>query len=52
MLLPARRIDYLFTGWPRRGGVGSATSAELIGTKPVDGIVASDHFGVLAVVRY
>ena len=52
MLLPTRRIDYLFTGWPRRGGVGAAASAELIGTRPVDGVVASDHYGVLAAVRY
>jgi endonuclease/exonuclease/phosphatase family metal-dependent hydrolase len=51
-LLPDRRIDYIFTGWPRRGGVGSVVSAELIGTEPVDGTIASDHYGVLAVVRY
>jgi endonuclease/exonuclease/phosphatase family metal-dependent hydrolase len=52
VLLPGRRIDYLFTGWPRRGGVGSVASAELIGTRPIDGVVASDHYGVLAAVRY
>jgi endonuclease/exonuclease/phosphatase family metal-dependent hydrolase len=51
-LLPTRRIDYLFVGWPRRGGVGSVVSAELIGTDPVDGVVASDHHGLLATVRY
>ena len=51
-LLPTRRIDYLFVGWPRRGGVGSVVSAELIGTDPVDGVVASDHYGLLATVRY
>ena len=51
ILLPERRIDYVFTGWPRRGGVGSAISAELIGTD-VDDIVPSDHYGVLAIVRY
>jgi endonuclease/exonuclease/phosphatase family metal-dependent hydrolase len=52
ILLPDRRIDYLFAGWPRRGGVGSVVSAELVGTEPVDGTVPSDHYGVLAVVRY
>jgi hypothetical protein len=26
-LLPDRRIDYLLTGWPRRGGVGSAVAS-------------------------
>jgi endonuclease/exonuclease/phosphatase family metal-dependent hydrolase len=51
-LLPSRRIDYLFVGWPRRGGVGSVVSAELIGTEPVGDVVASDHYGVLATVRY
>jgi endonuclease/exonuclease/phosphatase family metal-dependent hydrolase len=51
-LLPSNRIDYVFVGWPRRGGVGSVVSAELIGTTAADGIVASDHYGVLATVRY
>ena len=51
-LLPERRIDYLFTGWPRRGGVGSAITIELVGTEAVSGTVASDHYGVLATLRY
>ena len=51
-LLPDRRIDYIFTGWPRRGGVGSVVSAELVGTDPDDGTIPSDHYGVLAIVRY
>jgi endonuclease/exonuclease/phosphatase family metal-dependent hydrolase len=51
-LLPDRRIDYLLTGWPRRGGVGSVVGAALIGTAPVDGTVPSDHYGVLATLRY
>jgi endonuclease/exonuclease/phosphatase family metal-dependent hydrolase len=52
ILLPERRIDYVFTGWPHRGGVGSVVSAELVGTEPVDGTVPSDHYGVLATIRY
>ena len=52
ILLPERRIDYLFTGWPRRGGICSAVSAELIGTEPRDEVVPSDHYGVLATLRY
>jgi endonuclease/exonuclease/phosphatase family metal-dependent hydrolase len=51
-LLPERRIDFVFTGWPRRGGVGSVVAVELVGTQPVDGIVPSDHYGVLATLRY
>jgi len=31
---------------------GSVVSAELIGTEPVNGVVPSDHYGVLATVRY
>ena len=52
LLLPNRRIDYLFVGWPGRGGVGSVESVELIGTQPIDGIVPSDHYGVRAVIRH
>ena len=51
-LLPDRRIDYIFTGWPRGGGVGSVVEAKVIGTAPIDGVVPSDHYAVLAVIRY
>ncbi len=51
-LLPDRRIDYLFTGWPRRGGAGSAVAAGLAGVDPVDGLVPSDHYAVVADLRY
>lgn len=47
-LLPDRRIDYVLTAWPRRGGQGHPLHAELIGTSPP----ASDHYGVLAELRY
>ena len=51
-LLPDQRIDHLFTGWPRRGGVGSVLGAWLAGVEPHDGVVASDHYAVVADVRY
>ncbi len=51
-LLPGQRIDHLLTGWPRRGGVGSVVAARLAGVEPVDGVVASDHYAVVADVRY
>jgi endonuclease/exonuclease/phosphatase family metal-dependent hydrolase len=47
-----RRIDYVFVGWPKAGGLGHVTSCEVVGTEPVDGVVPSDHYGVLAELRY
>ena len=51
-LEPSRRIDYVFVGWPRAHGAGHVTSCEVIGQQPVDGVVPSDHYGVLAELRY
>jgi endonuclease/exonuclease/phosphatase family metal-dependent hydrolase len=48
----ARRIDYVYSGWPRAGGAGHCVHAEVIGRDPVDGVVPSDHYGVLAELRY
>ena len=50
-LEPDRRIDYVFVGFPRTGGVGHVTSCRLVG-EPVDGLYPSDHLGVLAELRY
>jgi endonuclease/exonuclease/phosphatase family metal-dependent hydrolase len=50
-LEPDRRIDYVFTGWPKKGGAGHVTSCRLIGAA-IDGIFPSDHYGVLAELRY
>jgi len=47
-----RRIDFVLSGFPKGGGAGHVTRAELIGTEPVDGVVPSDHYGVLAELRY
>jgi endonuclease/exonuclease/phosphatase family metal-dependent hydrolase len=48
----SRRIDYVFSGWPRAGGAGHCVRAEVIGREPIDGVVPSDHYGVLAELRY
>ena len=48
----ARRIDFIFTGWPRAHGAGHVVMAEVIGREAVDGVVPSDHYGVLAELRY
>jgi len=52
LLLPDRRIDYVFTGWPGRGGRGHVVAARLAGTEAVDGVVPSDHYAVVADLRY
>ncbi|GAA1563097.1 hypothetical protein GCM10009678_52730 [Actinomadura kijaniata] len=52
VLWPPRRIDYVFSAWPRAGGAGHPVRCELLGVEPADGVVPSDHYGVLADVRY
>lgn len=47
-----RRIDYLLVGHPKLGGVGDVVNAELLGDTPVAGIYGSDHFGLIADLRY
>jgi endonuclease/exonuclease/phosphatase family metal-dependent hydrolase len=51
-LWPDRRIDHVLSAWPRRGGAGHPVRCEVIGDEPVGGVVASDHYGVLADLRY
>jgi hypothetical protein len=51
-LEPDRRIDYVFVGWPKVGGAGQVLRAQVTGTEPVGGIHPSDHYGVLAELRY
>jgi endonuclease/exonuclease/phosphatase family metal-dependent hydrolase len=48
----ARRIDYVYAGWPRAHGAGNVVAARVIGQDAVDGVVPSDHYGVLAELRY
>jgi endonuclease/exonuclease/phosphatase family metal-dependent hydrolase len=48
---PRRRIDYLLVSWPRPKGIGTPTACWLAGTAPVNGIMPSDHFAVVADLR-
>ena len=45
---PERRLDYVMVGWPRPRPVGNPVRAALFGHEPVEGVVASDHWGVVA----
>lgn len=51
-LEPSKRIDYLFAGYPKKRGAGHILKCELVGNQPVDGMWPSDHFGVVADLRY
>ncbi len=48
---PNRRIDYVLVSWPRPKPRGSVAACWLTGTEPVDGMVASDHYAVVADLR-
>jgi hypothetical protein len=49
---PPRRIDYIFIDGPDARGRGTPISAKVVLTDLVDGVAPSDHYGVLAQVRY
>ncbi|MCF6305558.1 MAG: endonuclease/exonuclease/phosphatase family protein, partial [Rhodobacteraceae bacterium] len=49
---PDRRIDYVFTGLPRMRGAGHVVGCKLVASAAVDGVQPSDHYGVLAELRY
>ncbi len=51
-LEPDRRLDYVFVGFARPDGAGHVVAARLAGTEPVGGILPSDHYGVVAELRY
>jgi endonuclease/exonuclease/phosphatase family metal-dependent hydrolase len=53
LLLPNLRWDYIFVSWPSgAGGVGHPVHAELAGRAPINGVVPSDHYAVVADLRY
>jgi endonuclease/exonuclease/phosphatase family metal-dependent hydrolase len=52
LLARDQRIDYILVGTPKLGGVGHVRSARLAGNEPIDGCWASDHFAVVAELRY
>ena len=51
-LYPDRRFDYIFSAWPRRGGVGHPVHCALLGVSPPGQAQISDHYGLLADLRY
>jgi len=51
-LEPDRRIDYVFVGWPKARGAGHVVDARVAAVEPVDGIHPSDHYAVVAELRY
>ena len=51
-MYPDRRFDYVLSAWPRLGAVGHPTHCELLGVVPGDHAQLSDHYGVLADLRY
>jgi endonuclease/exonuclease/phosphatase family metal-dependent hydrolase len=51
-LYPDRRFDYIFTAWPRRGGVGHPVRCALLGVRVPGDQQLSDHYGLTADLRY
>jgi len=51
-LQPNRRLDYILVGEPADNAVGHILSAKRVGMQETDGVYPSDHFGVLAELRY
>ncbi|HEX4865854.1 MAG TPA: endonuclease/exonuclease/phosphatase family protein [Acidimicrobiales bacterium] len=51
-LYPNRRFDYVFSAWPRRGGAGHPVRCELLGVRSPAELQLSDHYGVVADLRY
>lgn len=52
-LLPSRRIDYILTGWPSTtGGAGDVVAVRRLGVSSGDVAPPSDHYGVIATLRY
>lgn len=49
----SRRIDYVMVGWPKARGAGHPVACELLGATPdAEGVWPSDHFGLVADLRY
>jgi len=51
-MYPDRRFDYVLSAWPRASAVGHPTHCELLGVVAADQPQLSDHYGVLADLRY
>ncbi len=51
-LYPNRRFDYILSAWPRRGGAGPPTHCALLGVRAPGEQQVSDHYGLVADLRY
>jgi endonuclease/exonuclease/phosphatase family metal-dependent hydrolase len=51
-MYPDRRFDYVLSAWPRRGGTGHPARCHRLGVLPADQPQLSDHYGVVADLRY
>lgn len=51
-LFPDRRMDYILSAWPRRGGAGHPVNCSLLGVRAPGEQQISDHYGVVADLRY
>ena len=51
-LEPDKRIDYIFAGYPKARGAGHVLECKIVGNQPLDGMWPSDHFAVVAELRY
>jgi len=51
-LYPDRRMDYVLSALPRRGGTGHPVRCERLGVRAAGEPQLSDHYGVLADLRY
>jgi hypothetical protein len=49
---PDRRFDYVFSEWPRLGAAGHPVHCRLLGVRAPDELQISDHYGVVADLRY
>ncbi len=45
---PNRRLDYILVGYPSNKPLGRVANIELAGNEPVDGVMPSDHFALVA----
>ena len=50
-LVPDRRIDYIFVGFPQQNGLGQVVECRVVCDDERDGVWPTDHFGVYAELR-
>ena len=51
-MYPNRRFDYILSAWPRAGAVGHPVHCERLGVVASGETQRSDHYGVMADLRY